>query len=645
MVSRCLGMMAAMTCAGSSAAVEHPSIFLKAKDIPALRRKARHPEMKRFYDALLARCEHLLKAEPIRPPAKASTAHDRSGRELLRARDAQGRVVSLAMGYLLTEKKAYVDRALAELWCFADVWDSWVDPYHGDRRYYDLMSGEMCMTAGLAYDWLYHAMTDAQRARLRKVTIDRGLKLYLLHTNLEKHPMRARGWWFLCSHNWNTVCNGGAVVAALALRGEYPSWEEVVCRATSSWMRFFRYLGPEGGWDEGTGYWRYGMRYAVMGVEALRSVTGRGEDIFNRPGMRRTGFFPIDFNPGGLAVSFGDSSSLAADPIMYLLAAKYRQPAFVWYQDTYGRIPGVKHDGWPVEALALLWRPVDQNWLPRPGETPELHTASAYRGIGWAVFADALPTPSVLCGFKCGNLGANHTQLDNNVCNVWAYGKWLAIDLGSGSYTREYFSTKRWSLYEVQTVGHNGVLIGGKGQHPSTRGRLGPLQTGDGFALVAGEAVANYKDPTVTSAQRTVLFLGKKGIVVIDAVRTRKPADLAVLWHGWTEPALDKGRASLRSGDVRLDVSAWSPSPLAWDKVFDAGKDHKSRNVRPDWLVRVKAPPAASHLVISYLYPRRSSTAAAKPLHGSCDGDRLRIDVAGRRWTLVPGEIGYRVDQ
>ncbi len=623
-------------------AAEHPSIFLKAKDIPALRERVKHPELKRFADALLARCDHLLTVEPIRPPAKASTANDRSGGELHKARAAQGRVLSLAVGHLLTDKKAYVDRALAELWCFADVWTSWVDPYHGNKRFYDLMSGEMCMTAGLAYDWLYHAMTDAQRARLREVTVDRGLDLYLVHTG-GKGALKARGWWFACHHNWNTVCNGGAVIAALALRGEYEQSEEVIRRASSSWMRFFNHLGEEGGWDEGTGYWRYGMRYAVMGVEALRSVTGKGQEVFDRPGMRRTGFFPMHFNPGGVPVSFGDSAGIGADPILYLLASKYAEPAFVWYQDTYGRVPGIKRDGWPIESLALLWRPVDQDWQLKAGRPPVLSTTNAYTGIGWAVFADALPEPSVLCGFKCGDLGANHTQLDNNVCNVWAYGQWLAIDLGSGSYTREYFSSKRWSLYEVQTLGHNGVLIGGKGQKPRTKGRLGPLQTGDGYALIAGQAAANYGDPGIRSAERTVLFLGKKGIVVIDNIRTDEPVDVSILWHNRNEPALGTQTATLRRGKVRLDVSAWSGAPLKWEKAYDVGKGRKSRNVRPDWLVRVTAEPAKSHLIVTYLYPRVESATVSGGIRASDNGNRLQVEVAGTKWTLVPGKIGYRL--
>ena len=69
----------------SPAMAEHPSIFLTPDDVPRLRDKAKLPEMKPFADALMARCEYLLKVGPIKPPAKASTSHDRSGGELGKA--------------------------------------------------------------------------------------------------------------------------------------------------------------------------------------------------------------------------------------------------------------------------------------------------------------------------------------------------------------------------------------------------------------------------------------------------------------------------------------------------------------------------------------------------------------------------------
>ncbi|OGV69241.1 MAG: hypothetical protein A3K19_13560 [Lentisphaerae bacterium RIFOXYB12_FULL_65_16] len=56
-------------------------------------------------------------------------------------------------------------------------------------------------------------------------------------------------------------------------------------------------------------------------------------------------------------------------------------------------------------AAHVLSCGIGEDWLPAPGTVPALPTAKAFSEIGWAVFADAQPTPNVICGFKCGDLG------------------------------------------------------------------------------------------------------------------------------------------------------------------------------------------------------------------------------------------------
>jgi hypothetical protein len=76
-------------------------------------------------------------------------------------------------------------------------------------------------------------------------------------------------------------------------------------------------------------------------------------------GAKRTGYFPIVFNPGKkLSASFGDSNGRANDPIFYLLGRNYRDPAFIWFSDRVAP-RAARAGGWPQEVFALLWRPVE----------------------------------------------------------------------------------------------------------------------------------------------------------------------------------------------------------------------------------------------------------------------------------------------
>ncbi len=616
---------------------EHPYLFLRKADLPALKQKAASPEFAPLYRRLLERCDRWLELPPIEPPAVASTAEDRSGRELSRARQAQGRIVSLAMAYLLTGKTAYAERAKKEMWSFTDVWKSWVDPFHGDAEYFDLMAGELSFAFGVAYDWLYDALTDEERAKIRRAMIEHGMRRYLFHTDLDRNP-KARGRWWRGVNNWNAVCNGGALVGALALGKEYEQSEEVMARARKGMSFFFDHLKDPGGWDEGTGYWHYGFRYALMAYAALEAP-GRGDDgagasldvdgIFGRPGVRNTGYFPVYFCPGQVfCPSFGDSPGQGYDPVLYLLGARYKDDNFLWYADLH-KPARPDSEGWPDEAFVLLWRPAGI----RP--KADLAYAKVFEDIGWAVFVDQWPQPQIIAGFKAGDLGVSHTHLDNNAIQLWAYGDFLLVDFGSGIYNRRYFGGDRWQFYEITTAGHNAVLINGKGQAPRTQGLMGRLSSDGGCSRLTGDATADYAAPEVRRAQRTILFCERRFFVLVDEVELQDPGTVQALWHAYTEPRLSQGKATFAGQKGAVDMVWQADTAVEARLEFDPGKATRSPNLKPDWRLEVRTGEAPHHTLVTLLAPRPARSPAA-PLEVGRDahGWRLRIGDAAYRLTL-----------
>lgn len=604
---------------------EHPFLFLRRADIAGLRKKVQTPEFQPAYQRLLERSDRWLTVPPIEPPAVASNKETRAGGELGRARQAQGRVLTLALAYVLTEKPAYLERAKREMWSFTDVWKSWVDPYHGPPRSYDLMAGELAFTFGLAYDWLYDALTEDDRAKIRKALVDEALQPYLEITDPQRKP-RPAGWWSGVN-NWNPVCSGGALVAALALGEEYPRSAEVLARARLGMRSFFDHLQPEGGWDEGTGYWRYGMRYAVMAYAALESA-GLGDDgVFARPGMRNTGSFAMFFSPGQVfSPSFGDSPGIAYDPILYFLGTRYRDDNLVWYAGL-REPPRKTAEGWPEEVFELLWRPAG-----RP-PTPLLPTSKLFPDIGWAVFVDEWPKPKVIASFKCGNLGVSHTHLDNNAIQLWAHGDFLLMDYGSGIYNARYFGPERWGFHEITTAGHNAVLIGGKEQAPRTRGQIGALQEHESWTSISGEAAANYADPTVQSARRTVLFVERRILIVIDEVALGEPKPVQVLWQSYPQPKLEGSGATIAGSRGAVDLAWVSTAALSAIAEDDPGKATRSPNLRPAWRLAVSAEAARKHAIVTVAAPREAARQAERPV----------VTLADRGWDIKTGGRLFRL--
>src|SRR5574337_466015 len=78
---------------------------------------------------------------------------------------------------------------------------------------------EMSHAVAIGYDWLYDFLSAADRAIVRKALVTHGLR-----PSLELY--RAQKGWVAVSHNWNEVCNGGMVLAALAIADEEPGRSE-----------------------------------------------------------------------------------------------------------------------------------------------------------------------------------------------------------------------------------------------------------------------------------------------------------------------------------------------------------------------------------------------------------------------------------
>ena len=78
-------------------------------------------------------------------------------------------------------------------------------------------------------------------------------------------------------------------------------------------------------------------------------------------------------------------------------------------------------------------------------------------------------------------------------------------------------SPARWTMYVVALEGHNGLLIGGKGQQPKTKGTLTKLAGAKSWDGVVGDASLNYGGG-VTKAKRHFIVVRRSCVVVVDEV-------------------------------------------------------------------------------------------------------------------------------
>jgi hypothetical protein len=626
---------------GGGPAVSRPHLLFDTAELAALTKRVSQPVLAPVVAQLMARATALLTADPIRVSTTGRGEPDPPGqvKGLSGARRLQGRVVSLAMAFLLSGDTRFRDRALVELDDAIANWPIWVDTAHAPP--YDLMTGEMALTYGLAWDWLYGALSADERQRLRDGVERRALRPYLEVAGREKPPF-----WLTAEHNWNPVCNGGAAVLALALGEESPSAGRALAMAAPSMAPYWNHLAPDGAWDEGTGYWEYGHRYAFMAADALRRA-GRpeGRAYLDRPGARVTGYFPLVFNPGRtLSASFGDSPNRIADPVLYFLAREYGNPDFAWFQDRAAPMP-VTHEGWPDEALTLLWRPAGEDWLPEATRAfrPRIPPVATFSSIGWAMLAPEQPDPPFFLAFKNGSLAANHTHLDLNHVSVGVGDTMLLIDLGSRPYPADYFTpSARYRYYEITTAGHNTVLVGGDGQVPGRVGELrGPME-GPGFTSLLGVADDAYRT-AMTRARRHVVFVDRRYFVLLDEVSTASPAPIELRFHTrGTVAARPGGGWTIAQNGVAVDLVPADPDAVSGSVETPTGWIEEVR------ALRLASTPTPRRLrLATAIMPRRGAAGgpAGEPLAVSqrWHAGELHVSVGGDRIIFREGPDGLGV--
>ena len=434
-------------------------------------------------------------------------------RLLQQSRLCLDRVYTLATMYRLEGDTRFADRARTEMLTAASFPD-W-NPSHF------LDTAEMTHALAIGYDWLHDYLDEEARATIRQAIIEKGLQ-----PALACYKDRVR--WVVYTYNWSQVCNGGIGIGALAIADEQPELAEyILSRALVSIRRPMETYAPDGGWDEGPGYWHYATRYNVYFLAALESALGTDFGLSRMPGFSRTGDFRVNFvGPVGHTFNYADATSHpgggdepgegAAE--MFWLARKFHNPLYAWHQHEYLDHP---------HALDLLW------FDPRVSgpKATGMPLDALFRKTDVAFFRSAWEDgEAIFLGFKGGDSRASHSHLDLGSFVLDALGHRWAVDLGRDDYNLPgYFSDKRWTYYRMRTESHNTLLIDGENQDPAAKAPIHKFVSTPEHAF----AIANLSEayPMARRVLRGIGLLERRHVLVQDEVAADEAVDVLEMIH------------------------------------------------------------------------------------------------------------------
>jgi len=366
--------------------------------------------------------------------------------------------------------------------------------------------------------------------------------------------------WAMARHNWNQVCNGGIGIGALAVAGEEPELARTILNfARQSLPRAMNSYAPDGGWDEGPGYWHYATRYNVYFLAALESALGTDFGLSSTQGFSRAGHFRVHFcGPSGRTFNYADAGDTVGGAAeMFWLARKFSQPVYSWHQQR--QLASVR-----PEALDLVWFQPEAASPSQAGWPLD----EFFKGVNVAFFRSSWDDPDgIFLAVKGGDNKANHSQLDLGTFVVDAGRTRWAIDLGPDDYNLpQYFGKLRWTYYRMRTESHNVLLVDGENQSPKAEAPITEFVSKPERAFARIDLSGAYPG-RVSRHERTVTLAQRRQILIEDVLRAPQPVE--ALWGMVTDAAVSvKGsRAELAKPGWVLSAEVLSPKGAVFETV------------------------------------------------------------------------------
>jgi hypothetical protein len=403
------------------------------------------------------------------------------------------RIQTLGITWFLTGDSRYCDRAKAELLAVC-AFSDWAD----DKF---LTTAETAFGAAIGYDWLYDILTDSERRQIACAIADKAIQPGLYQFAKPSPP-----YWTKTAMNWNLVCNGGLMIAALSVLESDQRAAQLFSMCRKSVPIGFSAYAPDGGWAEGPGYWHYATQYAIYLLDSLSTSLDTDLGLDASPGFSKTGLFRLHTaGPSGKLFNFADSEERHSGGYwLFWLARRYHQPVDA----------GIERHVEKVHPMDLLW--FEEN-APGPSR---LATAGRFCAAGIVTLRGSWQDPdTTYLGIKAGANGTcEHGHYDLGSFVLDSAGVRWATDLGPDDYNLpDYFRPDmRVVYYRTSTIGHNTIVIDGECQPPNARAVITRKNLVGKTPFVVIDLSAAY--PNAIRASRGFALIDGRDVLIVDEI-------------------------------------------------------------------------------------------------------------------------------
>lgn len=527
-----------------------PRLWVTKDTLLNLKDKLHTPEMKAYAKKIIEDADLLVKAEPIGPGETRTNQH---GTRLIASH-----LQCLTAAWALTRDQKYRKAAIKHLknilnWNQISCEANSKTPAER-KMFFCLSYGEHAADIALMYDFFRQDITPEEQ----KVFFDVLDKFYL------KEALRAQKrppWWANKEwSNWNGVCAGGMGMLALAFYDDRPECRVLIPFVEKSLGEYFKsFIKSGGGCHEGTGYWNYGMHYAMRYILSWENATGKKHPILEIEELKKTLHFPMDFT----GITFGDNDGWHPTGMFFLLAKRLNEPSAALRAAAF--LPGYferkMKDRTRLSRVALGDNLYAGDAIPSSEEMEKLKkshsekkdpVARVYDGLGWGSLADDSAFPSLRLSARGGSskiAGHGHMDLLSFKCSL--NGEKMICDQKGGGYSSVTFGGLGHELYSRSAASKSTIFVDGLPFRPNSECNKTEVVNGNGLLgiRIDGSRIFHSRRGFIG---RLFLMVENRYWLIID---TASGHSLESRFHTYADFTRGNDWLSLKSGKEQLMIT------------------------------------------------------------------------------------------
>ena len=474
--------------------------------------------------------------------------------------DANNRAIAdLLMAELAEGKGRFTDQLVNGVFHSCEM-TSWalaahliVQPSHRslpthDYPVIDLTSGDL----GGLLAWVHYFMHDS----FDKINpeISRRLRYELQTRILDPYVNNDSFWWMGRNYNgrmlnnWNPWCNSNALMCFMLLENDRDKLAQGVYLTMESVDKFLNYIKADGACEEGPSYWGHAAGKTLDYLELLSSITGGKVNIFAEPMIRTMGeYISRSYIGKGWVVNFADASAHGEGNayLIYRFGKAVDSDELKGFAALMRKLPSLPYNGRDIfRTLASI--AIDKELQ----QAVPIHESRPFTWYPETEFCYLSTKNGVFLAAKGGYNDESHNHNDAGTCSVWMDQTPVLIDAGVGTYTRQTFSSERYSIWTMQSDYHNLPMINGVSEKYGKNYKATQVKAGKN-SFSANIATAYPEEAQVKRWIRSYIVAGRQA-TINDSFELKKSITPNVVnFMTWGE--LDhskKGEVAIRIKDV-----------------------------------------------------------------------------------------------